>query len=260
MGKMKICLVGVGLLITVLSIYICYSIGWASGFTEAGKQAGYMVGLKEAISVQDETAFIDGCNSGIREIVQSVCNPSGENQTFRKISYKELNNFLKSDKTDELKYTDNFTCSRYALTLKRIANKQGIKCAFVVLNYKNEITGKTDTGHAINAFLVERQPKLTLQETMDAFAGKKINLWEGDRELVDTVSPSTFFVEPQSDTSLGYGEAAGLVGKPYHLCSEYWVKCWNRAPNSYMDFNCFWYYLEMYRKVEDRIVKVDLIW
>ena len=87
MGKMKIYLLVGGLLITILSTYICYSIGWANGFTDSCKLAGYTEGYHEAISVPDETAFIDGCNNGIKEIVKSVCNPRNENQSFRKITF-----------------------------------------------------------------------------------------------------------------------------------------------------------------------------
>ena len=243
MGKMKICLVGVGLLITVLSIYICYSIGWASGFTEAGKQAGYMVGLKEAINVQDETAFMEGCNSGIREVVRSVCNPNSENQTFRKITREDLDAFLKADKTDELKYSDNFTCSGYALKLKRNANYQGIACAFVVLNYKNEITGKTDTGHIINAFKYVPYGKTYTQ--------KKDGTWT----VKDNDYENTLFVDPQSDEILSFTD---LEGMPYQLCGKDWSKYINC--NLRYDWGCFQYYNIRFGKVVDRIIKVDLIW
>jgi len=238
---MKICLFVVSLLITTLSIYICYSIGWASGFTEAGKQAGYMVGLKEAISVQDETAFVDGCNSGIREIVQSVCNPSSENRTFKKITKEELDAFLKSDKTDELEYSDYFTCSGYALTLKRNANNRGIACAFVVLNYKNEITGKTDTGHIINAFKY-------------VTAGKEFTQTNGTLTVRDKDFENTVFVEPQSDECVSIAE-----GKPYHLCCGYWLT-YSLGCDYRHDWNCITYCQDFFSKVKDRIIKVDTIW
>ncbi len=243
MGKLKICLFVIGSLITVLSIYICYSIGWANGFTEAGKQAGYMVGLKEAVSVQNETAYIDGCNSGIREIVQSVCNPSSENHTFRKISYNELDFFLKSDKTDELEYSDNFTCSGYALKLKRNANSQGIACAFVVLNYKNEITGKIDTGHTINAFKFVPYGKTYTQQK------------DGTWTVKDNDHEDILFVEPQSDEILNFSD---LEGMPYQLCRKYWSKCIIYDPR--YEWECFKYYSIRTGKVVDRIIKVDLIW
>jgi hypothetical protein len=205
----KYLLIG-GLLVTILSTYICYSSGWARGFAIAGYTAGY----NEAISAQDETAFVDGCNSGIQEIVRSVCNPRDEYQSFRKITVPELRTFLKSDKTDEIKYSDNFTCSGYALTLKKNANDQGIKCAFVVLNYKDEFTGKTDTGHCINAFEVEGGGQMTADEEKRLEKLPKLSDITGIQPHSNII-----YVEPQTDAIID----DLTVGKPYSLLTRYFT-------------------------------------
>lgn len=257
MGKLKIYLLVGGLLVIILSTYICYCAGWASGLTEAGKQTGYMVGLREAKSIRDEKAFMEGSNSGIKEIVQSECNPGSENQSFRKITKDDLDAFLKSDKTDELNFTDNITTSGYAFTLKKNANKLDIDCAIVILHYQNEITGKYDSGYIINAFKYVSTSKNYYQNK------------DGTWAIKDVENENTVFVDPKSDKILTYYSAADLVGKPYHLCLPYYLQCRYSGPfkvsvNAYgvIDTTCMWYYQEMYgtRKVEDKIIKVDLIW
>lgn len=220
MGKVNKCLIVGGLLITILSTYICYSNGWTSGFTDSCKLAGYTEGYYEAASEPDETAFVDGCNSGIQEIVRSVCNPHSEYQSFRKITFHELITFLKSDKTDEIEYSDNFTCSGHALALKRNANSQGIACAFVVLNYKDNATGKTDTGHTINAFdidggqlpKIDGVEKVTFHDGYCELSGSRFLPRGNVFPLIKPgTSPPNGFTPSESTILMNYINKSGIV-------------------------------------------------
>jgi hypothetical protein len=61
-------------------------------------------------------------------------------------TYQQLLDFIKSDKTDELPYTNTFVCSDFAEALHNNAEKAGIKCAWVGCDFTQ---GK---GHAFNEF------------------------------------------------------------------------------------------------------------
>ena len=66
------------------------------------------------------------------------------------VSLNELIEFLKEDKTDEILYNDStFVCSDYAEVIHNNAEKQGIRTAYVTIDFKTR-----DYGHAINAFYV----------------------------------------------------------------------------------------------------------
>lgn len=55
--------------------------------------------------------------------------------------------FVYSDHTDRLEYNKTFQCADFALAFHNNAEKSGLKCGYVLLNFP----GKT-TGHALNVF------------------------------------------------------------------------------------------------------------
>lgn len=61
--------------------------------------------------------------------------------------YNELITFIKLDKTDLIQYSDDFVCADYAELLHNNAEANGIKTAWVSVNFYNN-----DDGHALNAF------------------------------------------------------------------------------------------------------------
>jgi len=65
------------------------------------------------------------------------------------VSYEEVVEFLKEDRTDENKYTNNYNCISFADDLKEHANTHGIKCALVSFDLEDDYES---WGHAINAF------------------------------------------------------------------------------------------------------------
>ena len=63
------------------------------------------------------------------------------------VSYSEVLNFIKYDKTDELPYHDGFRCGEFATMVHDHAEKFGIKAHVVVVTYNDE-----RPAHMINGF------------------------------------------------------------------------------------------------------------
>jgi len=127
-----------------------YAIGQLIGYL-SGLDAGWDKGLRDIVK--------NGCDDEYYSVTQySLTYPAKSCERTEEIKYSEMLRFIKEDRTDENKYTDDFNCLGFALTLKANAAKQGIICAVVLLYYENQITGETNFGHAINAFLVTDPP------------------------------------------------------------------------------------------------------
>jgi hypothetical protein len=65
----------------------------------------------------------------------------------RRHTREEIIEFLKNDKTDELKYHPQFRCADFAEALHNNAEKAGFMCFMVYVGFEND-----DTGHMLNAF------------------------------------------------------------------------------------------------------------
>ena len=63
------------------------------------------------------------------------------------VSYDKVLNFVKYDKTDELRYNDSFMCAEFATQVHNRAERLGIKAHVVVVKYNNE-----GPSHMINGF------------------------------------------------------------------------------------------------------------
>ena len=70
---------------------------------------------------------------------------SGKRYELHDPTYSEVINFLSKDKTDKNEYTSSYTCNYFSKDVNNNAEAQGIRCAYVVLEY-------LDVGHAIVAF------------------------------------------------------------------------------------------------------------
>jgi hypothetical protein len=72
---------------------------------------------------------------------------TGYGYVLRDPSYQEMKDFLKQDGTSEQEYLeDEYICVDFAADVKANAAEEGIRCAYVVIEYLGE------TGHAIVAF------------------------------------------------------------------------------------------------------------
>ena len=70
-----------------------------------------------------------------------------DNRKAKNPTFDELIEFLRSDDTDTLEYKmPSFVCSDFAVRLHNNAEKQGIRCAYVSIDFK------VGAGHALNAF------------------------------------------------------------------------------------------------------------
>jgi len=72
---------------------------------------------------------------------------TGYGYVLRDPSYQEMKDFLKQDETSEQEYLRNeYICVDFAANVKANAAREGIRCAYVVIEYLGT------TGHAIVAF------------------------------------------------------------------------------------------------------------
>jgi hypothetical protein len=71
---------------------------------------------------------------------------SGRGYTIKDPTYKQMMSFIKEDKTDKRQYTkDEYACQNFAMDVCNNAEKKGIRCAYVIIDY-------LEGGHAIVAF------------------------------------------------------------------------------------------------------------
>jgi hypothetical protein len=70
-------------------------------------------------------------------------NPSAKNPTFAQVAA-----FIEKDQTDKIKYkSGEFVCSNFAETLHNNAESEGLRCAWVAIEFSN-----TQISHSCNAF------------------------------------------------------------------------------------------------------------
>lgn len=98
--------------------------------------------------------------------------------TAKNVSYSQLLTFLKKDQTDAREYTDDYCCADFAETLHNNAEKAGIKCGWVGIDF----IGGGD-GHAINCFDTKDKGRVFIDDTGDSPAQKYddaiVNLKDG---------------------------------------------------------------------------------
>jgi cell division protein FtsB len=72
---------------------------------------------------------------------------TGYGYVLRDPSYQEMKDFLKQDKTDKQEYSESdYVCVDFAADVKANAAKEGLRCAYVAIEYLGR------TGHTIVAF------------------------------------------------------------------------------------------------------------
>ncbi len=103
------------------------------------------------LNFEDELNSIKNQINSVESILKSINSELaylrfGKKYYLHNPTYTEVINFLKSDRTDSNTYSSSYTCTYFSKDVNNNAEKQGIRCAFVSLDFAE--TG----GHAIVAF------------------------------------------------------------------------------------------------------------
>ena len=93
-----------------------------------------------AFNVGESLNFSYRVDGEIFRDIKLIDNPEARNPT-----YTDVVNFLKSDKTDEIPYTDEFSCMEFAATVHNNAEEKGLRCAVAIVEFE-------DIRHACNVF------------------------------------------------------------------------------------------------------------
>lgn len=122
-------------------------LGYFTGYN-VGLNTGNTTGFELGKVISYEKGYISGYDNGKEYVVthldQYVAVPKA-------VSYDEVVEFLKEDKTSDNEYSTNYDCIIFTSRLKENANKIGIKCASVILDMYDS-KNNSRVGHAINAF------------------------------------------------------------------------------------------------------------
>lgn len=119
---------------------------------------------------------------------------TGYGYVLRDPSYQEMEDFLKQDETSEREYLENeYICVDFAADVKANAAEEGIRCAYVVIEYLGL------TGHAIVAFDTTDEGLVYIEPQFD---------WEVEPEIGQRYyqcvvpPPGHSMVEPDYDDTM----------------------------------------------------------
>ena len=119
---------------------------------------------------------------------------TGYGYVLRDPSYQEMSNFLKQDETSEQEYLENeYSCVDFAADVKENAAKEGLRCAYVVIEYLGL------TGHAIVAFDTTDRGLVYIEPQSD---------WEVEPEIGQRYyqcvipPPGHYMTEPPNDDTI----------------------------------------------------------
>jgi len=119
---------------------------------------------------------------------------TGYGYVLRDPSYQEMKAFLKQDETSEQEYLRNeYICVDFAANVKTNAAEEGIRCAYVVIEYLGI------TGHAIVAFDTTDRGLVYIEPQFDWDVEPEIG-----RRYYECVvpPPGQYMVEPDYDDTL----------------------------------------------------------
>jgi hypothetical protein len=112
-------------------------------------------------------------------------------------TWQELEDFLKTDQTDEKLYiSDEYTCGNFAEDIFNNAEEKGIKAAIVLLTFDNQTAG-----HAINAFKTTDYGLVYIDCTgasgrSDIPLDSEVDLKIGQQYQRDLLFSSRYYFEP----------------------------------------------------------------
>lgn len=106
--------------------------GYVSGYND-GKNDGYDEGFKVGFNQGNETGYESGLDAGY---LQGVEEGAGRGYTIRDPTFKEVKQFLRTDRTDSMKYDpQDFVCHDFSAMFKTNAFKAGYQCYYVSIRY-----------------------------------------------------------------------------------------------------------------------------
>lgn len=128
-------------------------------------------------------------------------------------SYEQLVEFIKKDKTNEIPYNNtSFVCSDAAERVHNNAEKYGFRCAWVYIDFKNELATLNPTtkalviGHSCNLFNTTDRGLVAIDCTggsspTDNDAGVDLSKWDNEVSLVKNgeYTPRLLYSFPGSD-------------------------------------------------------------
>ncbi len=162
-----------------------YSLGYSNGYN-SGYNDGNLTGYQIGYDIGYESGFDEGYLKGVEE-------GAGRGYILRDPTYGEMLDFIKMDRTDKNKYSENYTCINFAADVKNNAFKAGYRCGLVYIRFP-------EFAHTIVAFNTT------------------------DHEIV--------FIEPQFDDIVileigkSYSELNGYETPPFNDTILYYIIIW----------------------------------
>lgn len=119
---------------------------------------------------------------------------TGYDYVLRDPSYQEMQDFLAQDMTSEREYVEGeYICVDFAADVKSNAAEEGIRCAYVVIEYRGE------TGHAVIAFDTTDEGLVYIEPQFDWEVEPEI----GERYYQCVVPPlGHYMAEPEYDDTI----------------------------------------------------------
>jgi hypothetical protein len=135
-GKMKY-LIPLFCILLILVGYASYNLGYNNG-SDASFNTGYDLGFQYGNLTGYDLGYDDGYLKGVIDGV-------GTGYNIRDPTYREMLDFIASDRTDENEYSENYTCFHFTRDVKSHAFNEGYRCGFVYVEFPN-------SAHAIVCF------------------------------------------------------------------------------------------------------------
>jgi hypothetical protein len=106
-------------------------------------------------------------------------NKSAVNPTF-----EQVQRFVEEDTTDKHVYSlDSYVCADYARDFHENAEKAGLSCRFIEINFEGR-----QTGHAIDCFYTTDQGVIYVEPETDEIINIKTGEWYGTAGVVKTIN------------------------------------------------------------------------
>lgn len=118
---------------------------------------------------------------------------AGYGYVMKDPTYQEMKSFIAADRTDAKEYiVDVYICGDFSADVKMNANKQKIRCAYVVIDYP-------DSGHAIVAFNTTDRGIIFIEPQSDEEVNIEVgkNFWE-----CIVPRPGYYYVAPDYDDTI----------------------------------------------------------
>jgi len=156
-----------------------YNYGYSHGYDE-GYNLGYNNGYSKGYNDGNLTGYQIGYESGFDDgYLKGVEDGAGRGYTIRDPTFQEVLNFIRIDKTDRNKYSENYTCINFAADVKNNAFKAGYRCGLVYIRFP-------ETAHTIVAFNTTDEGIVFIEPQFDDIVileiGKSYSKLNGYRE------------------------------------------------------------------------------